>query len=84
MVPLQIDQLSDKDRGRWVEYCSTTGQRERGRIKSWDRSFVFVVFRCDGRWDEYKNFTASATLPEEILFVTGPISDAPLKGKKQG
>jgi hypothetical protein len=66
---LRIGDLNESDHGKWVEYCSATGQRERGRIKSWGTTFVFVVFHCRDQWDDYERFTAAATLPEDLSFV---------------
>jgi len=68
---IDINSLKTSDVGRWVEYFPYRGRegREEGRIKSWNDKFVFVVYNCGDRWDEYQNFTAAATLPNELNFI---------------
>lgn len=65
---VQIAQLTDRDKGRWVEYRGYAGEREKGRIKSWNHEFVFVVYKCGENWDDYLNYTAAATKPEQLFF----------------
>jgi hypothetical protein len=38
------------------------------RNKSWNERFVYVVYRCGGHWDDYANYTAAPTLPEDLEF----------------
>jgi hypothetical protein len=65
---IKIASLTDRDLGRWVQYVSASGTHQRGRIKSWSKRFIHVVYYCDNRWDEYERFTAASTLPEDISF----------------
>lgn len=67
-MPIDISKLSKKDIGRWVRYSSSP-KDEAGRIKSWNDIFVFVVYNCDEDdedWDNYQNYTAAATKPEDL------------------
>jgi hypothetical protein len=67
---IDIRSLTDADRGRWVEYSARPcSEPERGRIKSWNERFIYVVYRCGGYWDDYQNYTAAPTLPEDLQFV---------------
>jgi len=67
---INIKNLSKtSDLGRWVSYKSH-GKVTNGRIKSWNDKFVFVVYHCDNDWDDYRNYTAAATRPEDLTFIT--------------
>jgi hypothetical protein len=46
------------------------GEKERGRIKSWNEKWIFVVYRCDHQWDRFQDFTGAATDPEDLRFTT--------------
>ncbi|MBE3036995.1 MAG: hypothetical protein IMZ70_07960 [Candidatus Atribacteria bacterium] len=65
---ITLSELTEKDKGRWV-LCKL---KEVGRIKSWNDLWVFVVYHCDGQWDNYTNYTATATKPEELTFTRLP------------
>jgi hypothetical protein len=47
IVPLEV--------GKWVQFDG-----ERGRIKSWNDKWVFVVFHCDDNWQDFENYTGAA------------------------
>jgi hypothetical protein len=66
--PRKLDETSD---GCWVWYKPAVGDWEKGRIKSWsvDGDMVFVVYKCDGKWTEFKNYTAAATAPYDLDFI---------------
>jgi len=66
---IEIGQLTKRDVGRWVIYQPGYGPHERGKIKSWNAMFVFVVYKCDGKWDEYENYTGCATKPEDLTIM---------------
>lgn len=67
---IDIAKLSkDKDIGKWVEYKASHGATERGRIKGWNNKFIFVVYKCGGEWDRFKNFTGQATYPRDLKFI---------------
>lgn len=63
---IDIRQLADKDKGRYVFYTNGVGNKERGRIKSWNHQWVFVVYNCADEWDDYENYTAAATNPRDL------------------
>lgn len=68
MIP--IDSLSASDRGRWVIYRGIhPAHAERGRIKSWNEFFIYVVYRCADQWDRFEDYTAAPTLPKDLEFV---------------
>ena len=66
---IDIAQLDNKDIGRWVWYTPGKGDKEKGRIKSWNSHFIFVVYKCAGEWKRFQDFTAAATHPENIEFI---------------
>lgn len=66
-MAIDINKLTKEDIGKWVRYTSTP-KDEAGRIKSWNEKWVFVVYKCDGDWDDYKNYTAAATDPKDLTF----------------
>lgn len=67
---IEIKNLITDDIGRWVTYRenSPIGETERGRIKSWNVRFIFVVFKCDKEWDRFENFTGEPVSPEDLTF----------------
>ena len=62
--------LRKEDIGRWVLYEGSAGEKEKGRIKSWNSKFIFVVYKCNGEWDRFQDFTGCATNPEDLRFTT--------------
>lgn len=61
-----LKDLTQKDVGRWVRYDGG----EVGRIKSWNGSYIFVVYSCNKEWDRYQDFTGAATRPDELEFIS--------------
>jgi len=73
---IEIISLNESDVGLWVEYCPLKGEHEMGRILSWNDKYIFVVFKCGGDWDNFRDYTGEAVDPEDlILFVTERKSD---------
>jgi len=66
---IDISKLKKKDIGRFVEYRSPGYENEKGRIKSWNERFIFVVYKCDNQWNRFQDFTAQATTPENLYFI---------------
>lgn len=64
-IGIHISKLTDKDVGRWVIYLP---KNEIGRIKSWNETFIFVVYHCDGNWSNYQIYTVS-TNPRDLEFI---------------
>ncbi len=65
---MSIKVITDGDIGKWVEYKSHN-ETLRGRIKSFNDKFIFVVFQCDGNWGSYQNYTGCACRFEDIDFL---------------
>jgi len=67
---IDITKLTEEDIGRWVIYKPNL-ENEKGRIKSWDleSGFIFVVYKCGGEWNRFKDFTAQVTNPKDLYFV---------------
>jgi hypothetical protein len=65
---INIKDLKPEDVGRWVRYIPCVGAPEPGRIKSWNDTFVFVVYKCDQQWDRFTDYTGCATSPEDLEF----------------
>lgn len=67
-MSLRIENLRDSDIGRWVCYKDNFRLPQKGRIKSWNDKYIFVVYACDGNWSQYEQYTAEATDPLELAF----------------
>ena len=67
-----LNSLTDQDIGRWVVYTDGMGKKELGKIKSWNKYFIFVVYTCDNQWDRYQEFTGASTRPEDLTFQADP------------
>lgn len=54
---------TEKDIGRFVVFKRNTIEEERGRIKrlSSQEQSVHVVYKCDGNWNAYENYTSEST-----------------------
>ena len=63
-----VEELTEDDKGRYVVYIDGTGEECRGRIKSWNDKWIFVVYNCADEWDDYTNYTAAATEPSDLKF----------------
>ena len=72
---IDIARLRQEDIGRWVLYELSHGKSAKGRIKSWNEKWIFVVYNCDGDWGRFQDFTAEATTPEDLRFTTDEIVD---------
>ena len=60
--------VSESDIGKWVIYTNGVGEEQRGRIKSFNDLYVFVVYNCDNDWRNYQNYTAAATRRIDLRF----------------
>lgn len=68
---IDIVGLRKEDIGKWVLYTPPhIGKAEKGRIKSWNEKWIFVVYKCAGEWDEFLNYTGAATRPRDLRFTT--------------
>ena len=67
---IDISELRTEDFGRWVVYKPSFGDTQKGKLKSWNDKYIFVVYNCDHQWDRFDDFTAAATNPEDLTFTT--------------
>lgn len=67
---IDIGELKKEDIGRWVLYEGSSGEKEKGKIKSWNDKFIFVVYKCNHEWNRFQDFTGCATKPEDLSFTT--------------
>lgn len=67
-MSINLKKLKPKDVGRWVEYEGYGFEVEKGRIKSWNDKWIFVVYKCDKNWDRFGDYTAVATSPKTLTF----------------
>lgn len=63
-----LKDLKPIDKGKWVQYVPSCGEVEMGRIKSWNDKYIFVVFKCDGHWSNYLNYTGEACDPKDLVW----------------
>lgn len=50
------------------EHYKKTGNFENGIVKGFaENGGVFVVYNCNGDWDNYENYTAANTRPEDLF-----------------
>jgi len=69
---IKIKDLTKDDIGKWVLYKpSHSNNNELGRIKSWSKLFIFVVYKCDNNWDRFEDYTGCATTENDLKFVEG-------------
>jgi hypothetical protein len=70
---IYITDLKPEHVGQWIRYRGgRTGEWEHGRIKTWNARHLFVVFKCDERWDDFELFTSMACDPSTIDFIDDP------------
>ncbi len=62
------NKLTFGDIGKIVTYTDGIGAKVFGRIKSWNDRWVFVVYKCDGDWVHFLQYTAAATRPIDLEF----------------
>jgi hypothetical protein len=68
---IDIKNLTQDDIGRWVTYRSSGGDKvERGKLKSWNSTNIFVVYNANDNWDSdhWKDYTGASTRPEDLEF----------------
>ena len=65
---VKIENLTEKDVGAWVVY-NKFPDKILGRIKSWNKKYVFVVYDCEYNWKEFYKYTGEVTLPENLKFL---------------
>ena len=63
---IDITQLTEDDIGRPVTYKLTTKEEETGFLKSWNDTYLFVVFKYDGSAGNFMKYTAQACCPDNL------------------
>lgn len=53
-------------KGQKVHYLPGVGSPENGIVKSFNARVAWVVYKCDGNWDRYEDFTGAATDFEDL------------------
>ena len=66
---IKIEKLTKEDKGRTVWYKRFDGW-DRGIIKSWNSTFIFVVYpgNNQSKNDHWDRYTAAATDPKDLFF----------------
>ncbi len=67
---IDIAKLRKEDIGKWVLYIPSYGKTEKGRLKSWNEKWIFIVYNCDGEWYKFQDYTGAATNPDNLRFTT--------------
>jgi hypothetical protein len=69
-LSVKLEELTERDKGRWIVWTDpgmvTT---HKGRLKSWNHLFIFVVFKCGNNWVKFQDYTAEACQPGECRFL---------------
>ena len=65
---IDIRDLTEEDLGRYVIYTDGSEGKQRGRIKDWNDTWIFVVYHCADEWDNYRDYTGCATTPSDLKF----------------
>ena len=68
---VDIAKLRKEDIGKWVLYTPFYGSAEKGRIKSWNDKWIFVVYNCAGEWDKFQDYTGAATNSKDLRYLKG-------------
>lgn len=65
-----ITNLNRRDIGRWIYYMGLAGEREGGKIKSFNNESrtAWVVFKCDGNWDHYETYTGESVNYDDLFW----------------
>jgi hypothetical protein len=64
---ISIASLTPADIGTWVLYRN----KEPGRIKSWNDTYIFVVYHPAKDWLSWEKYDALATYPQDLIFLRG-------------
>ena len=67
---IEISKLTEKDIGKWVLFQPPyqKDKSELGKIKSWNNTYIYVIYRCNHDWNNFKNYTAIPTDPDTLIF----------------
>lgn len=66
---IRISELTKDHIGKWVIYDDGFEKPEKGKIKSWNDEYIFVVYDRPGRdMSKFFSYTGVATKPEDLNF----------------
>ena len=65
---IHIKKLKFFHAGRYVVFDDGIREKQIGRIKRWNDTWIFVVYKCGEDWEDFKDYTACATKPEDLDF----------------
>ena len=67
---INIKSLTEEDVGKWVLFQPpySKNKDELGKIKSWNKTFIYVVYKCAHDWNNFKNYTGVPTDPDLLIF----------------
>jgi hypothetical protein len=72
---ITLTSLKRSDIGRWMTFTHQDGTVEKGRLKTWSHEVIFIVFKCDNRWDDFLQFTGVSCEPERVSFNVRALRD---------
>lgn len=66
---VNVKELKKGDKVHYMpEHYKNEGEFENGVVKSIaPNGGVFVVYNCGGKWDNFENYTAANTRPEDLF-----------------
>lgn len=65
---IKINKLTEEDIGRRVIYNPGHGDDKEGVLKSFNNTYCFVVFHCNGEWERYFDYTGCCVNPIDLTF----------------
>lgn len=63
-----VQQAKDKLSLRFEVGDKVSYNKEHGIIKAIKDGNIFVVYNCDGDWENYENYTAVNTLKDKLVY----------------
>ena len=65
-----IENLTEQNIGAYVMYNANYSTPEMGRIRAYDneKKTCFVVYKCNGNWNDYRNYTSQSTKYSDLTF----------------
>ena len=66
---IDLTKLSTADTGRWVWYKPNYGAWEKGRFKTWNEAYVFVVYGANALRNDWLLQGSQATHPDDLHWI---------------
>ncbi len=68
---VRLNKICQADISRYVKYYSKYGYgSEVGRIKGFNKAWIYVVYQCDDNWENYQDYTGIATSASYLSFIS--------------